>query len=562
MARVKSTELTSQKLELYLDLDDSLFGDDWEDKLNKFIEHVKKWDLSFLSSINKSSSFKSFNLLEVVGKLLVHDITVAESLLTDELKKTIINNNKATNKNPKPLDFLGFFSKPKFEESTDSERVKEFLEKIIEGLSNTIESLNKNLTESNLQKYISQVGNVELDGSVDSDDPVSIIFELVKEGSISSESYLTALIILFSKVQNSQNKSYNQKHILKQDGVNAFNRFLNIHGQFKNQSLNDILETEVAPFISNETDLWELTNFIENSSKIFLESILDSRIFVQGQNQNKKFSYMIYNKYDRLSTFGQTALSAFSNTVASLHYLKWYFELGYSKLFNEEKQEDVAVKKDTKEEDSVETAASIKLDNVEGIEDNKKTTADKKEKIKQLQNDIYIANYILKNKKIPEEIPSKLNDGIVGPVTKEQFAEFKELVSGNEEIVNSIDVEQTDSFGEFEKAVAKKIIDSYKEQSSAVTGITSNDPKINDFLGIENKSVSSKFSEYIIKDLINTSDEGELRIKLTNLYKTEFGKLPGIDELEKAVKWTNSLKNKKGNDAWKYNKDAQNSNLS
>jgi hypothetical protein len=562
MARVKSTELTSQKLELYLDLDDSLFGDDWEDKLNKFIEHVKKWDLSFLSSINKSSSFKSFNLLEVVGKLLVHDITVAESLLTDELKKTIINNNKATNKNPKPLDFLGFFSKPKFEESTDSERVKEFLEKIIEGLSNTIESLNKNLTESNLQKYISQVGNVELDGSVDSDDPVSIIFELVKEGSISSESYLTALISLFSKVQNSQNKSYNQKHILKQDGVNAFNRFLNIHGQFKNQSLNDILETEVAPFISNETDLWELTNFIENSSKIFLESILDSRIFVQGQNQNKKFSYMIYNKYDRLSTFGQTALSAFSNTVASLHYLKWYFELGYSKLFNEEKQEDVAVKKDTKEEDSVETAASIKLDNVEGIEDNKKTTADKKEKIKQLQNDIYIANYILKNKKIPEEIPSKLNDGIVGPVTKEQFAEFKELVSGNEEIVNSIDVEQTDSFGEFEKAVAKKIIDSYKEQSSAVTGITSNDPKINDFLGIENKSVSSKFSEYIIKDLINTSDEGELRIKLTNLYKTEFGKLPGIDELEKAVKWTNSLKNKKGNDAWKYNKDAQNSNLS
>lgn len=561
MARVKSTELTSQKLELYLDLDDSLFGDDWEDKLNKFIEHVKKWDPSFLSSINKSSSFKSFNLLEVVGKLLVHDIAVAESLLTDELKKTIINNNKATNKNPKPLDFLGFFSKPKFEESTDSERVKEFLEKIIEGLSNTIESLNKNLTESNLQKYISQVGNVELDGSVNSNDPVSIIFELVKEGSISSESYLTALISLFSKVQNSQNKSYNQKHILKQDGVDAFNRFLNIHGQFKNQSLNDILETEVAPFISNETDLWELTNFIENSSKIFLESILDSRIFVEGQNQNKKFSYMIYNKYDRLSTFGQTALSAFSNTVASLHYLKWYFELGYSKLFNEEKQEDVVAKKDTKE-DSVETAASIKLDNVEGVEDNKKTTADKKEKIKQLQNDIYIANYILKNKKIPEEIPSKLNDGIVGPVTKEQFAEFKELVSGNEEIVNSIDVEQTDSFGEFEKTAAKKIIDSYKEQSSAVTGITSNDPKINDFLGIENKSVSSKFSEYIIKDLINTSDEGELRIKLTNLYKTEFGKLPGIDELEKAVKWTNSLKNKKGNDAWKYNKDAQNSNLS
>lgn len=581
MARVKATELTPLKLNTHLKLDGGL--SDWKKDTTEFISSIKKWNSSITSMLGRNISYEQLNILSLVGNLLSNDILTVRSIFEKDFSSKMSKDFKATSINPEPLDFLGFFSSPKLEDDTNNERVKRSFKEVLDGVVKTNKNLETYLTSDAIDKYVSQTNPIELEDSGNNKDIISILFYISSQGKVPTNSYLTSLIRILSKVKN-----FNTATKVNSEGIDALSTIFKLNGAFKSNDFLSILTTEVAPFMSNNSDIWEKTDFIENSTENIIENFFRSRNMRQII-QDKRFSWHIYPQQINITSWGKGNLFSFAKILVFLKYLELYLSLGFSKLFGTSKSSDSEktktdsdgyvtvngkrffdVKNATPEQIKKYQEQNKKEDKTidNKSSDNEKTNSNKnsntvsqssdKDKtiIRQLQNDIFIANSIIKTGKVPEEIPKLFNDGIVGSETKKLFKEFKENIKTLKDEEKPEGVEQNDNFGEYEKLAAKKIIDSYKEQSSAITGIVSGKPEMKDFLGVEGNDVANNFSEYIIQELINTKND-EVAWKLTNLFKTQFERSPSNEELDRAIQWIQKIKNERGADAWKISDHPQ-----
>lgn len=590
MARIRSTELTSNKLTQYLFRTHSLPNTkyNWNEQIKKYIKNVRNWDSSFMSTSSINTSDENLNLFTLIGNLLFNDVTVSKSFFSDStFKQNFINKNKSTSQKQNPLDFLGFFSDP-YIETKNTDRIKKILSDIISELNKIEDNLTRFLQPSSVEKYIQKLGTIVLDDiTVDATDPVSAIFELSYINKIPTNTYLTSLIKILTRSQKSSNLENISKisEISESDISQIIDKILRLTGIFKNNSIFDILNSQIVPFISNHSSIFDITNFTENSSSNIIKNILNSNLIENLQNNNKKFSYKTYTNPNNL---GMLCLNTFSLFLTSIKYINFYLQYGYSKLFksdetvpgnnkidsdgyvtvNGKRFFDIKnatpeqIKKYQESTNNTNTNTNTSTGKADSSNTNNITTgttttttgsiqssSQADPVIKQLQNDVYTANYIIKNGKMPDSIPKLLDDGKIGPVTKKLFKEFKETLKTLPDITSKLKNTQTDNFGEYEKEAAKLILDTYKDKSSAVSGIAVNDPKMEDFLGVPGNTVENKFSEYIIKGLVNSKND-ELAWKLTNLFKTQFGKPPTDDELKRALDWIQKIKNEKTYDAW------------